>query len=88
MLMDADIPEYQVSWAVIGITSQSVPRFSSFLVGYMWRAQVRKVQSGAEQLIGSEAVVLDWAGGEGHVWVEGERWNPRSDRAFAKDDSC
>jgi membrane-bound serine protease (ClpP class) len=86
MLIDTDIPEYQVSWAVIGIAAAVSGAFLILLVGYMWRAQSRKVQGGAESLIGSEAVVLDWAVDDGHVWIQGERWKARSDRAFAEGD--
>jgi membrane-bound serine protease (ClpP class) len=56
--------------------------FLIFLMGYLWRAQGRKAVSGAEQLIGSEAVVLDWQDGEGYVWAQGERWHARGDRKF------
>src|SRR5271157_2523864 len=86
MLIDTDVPEYRLSWTVIGIAAAISASFLTLLAGYTWRAQVRKAQSGVEQLIGSEAVVLDWAAGEGHVWIEGERWNARSDRALAKGD--
>jgi membrane-bound serine protease (ClpP class) len=86
MLIDTDLPEYRLSRTVIGTAAAVSASFLILFVGYMLRSQVRKVQSGAEQLIGSKAVVLDWSGEEGHVWVEGERWNAISDRAFAKDD--
>ena len=45
--------------------------------------QGRKAVSGAEQLIGSEAVVLSWKEGQGFVWAQGERWSARGDRHFA-----
>jgi membrane-bound serine protease (ClpP class) len=86
MLIDTDVAEYRLSWTVIGVAAAVSASFLIVLVGYMWRVQAQKIQSGAEQMIGSEAVVLDWSGGEGHVWIEGERWNARSDRAFAKGD--
>jgi membrane-bound serine protease (ClpP class) len=86
MLIDTDIPEYRLSWTFISTAAIVSASFLTLFVGYTWRSQVRKVQSGAEQLIGGEAVVLDWSDGEGHVWVEGERWNARSDRAFAQGD--
>jgi membrane-bound serine protease (ClpP class) len=84
MLIDTDIPEYQLSWSVIGSTAAISAAFLIFVCGYAWRAHRRKVLGGPEELIGSEAIVLDWSGGEGHVMVEGERWNARGDGAFAK----
>jgi membrane-bound serine protease (ClpP class) len=86
MLIDTDVPEYRLSWTVIGVGAVVSASFLSLFVGYAWRAQIRKVQSGTEQLIGSEAVVLDWAAGEGYVWIEGERWSARGDQDFAKGD--
>ena len=53
-------------------------------MGYIWRGQRQKAVSGAEQLSGSEAVVLDWHDGEGHVWAEGERWQARGEGTFSK----
>jgi membrane-bound serine protease (ClpP class) len=84
MLIDTDVPEYQLSWSVIGSAAAISAVFLIFVCGYAWRVHRRKVLGGAEELIGSEAIVLDWSGGEGHVMVEGERWNARGDDAFAK----
>lgn len=86
MLIDTDIPQYQVSWPVIVGMAAVSAAFLILFVGYAWRSQTRKVRSGVEQLIGSEAIVLDWSGDRGHVWVEGERWNARSELSFAEGD--
>ncbi|MGA7328271.1 MAG: NfeD family protein, partial [Rhodomicrobium sp.] len=52
----------------------------------LWRSQRRKPVTGAEQLIGSEARVLNWRDGEGYVWAQGERWHARGRRVFAAGD--
>lgn len=86
MLIDSDIPEFQLSWTVILSTAALSVAFLIVLIGYVWRAHGLQVQTGAEQMVGSKAVVVDWAGTEGHVWVLGERWRARGDRAYAAGD--
>ena len=83
MLVNTDIPAYRVSYSVIAGTAAVSAAFLILLVGYLWRAQKRKAVSGAEQLIGSEAVVLNWKHWEGYVWAQGERWSARGDHHFA-----
>ncbi len=83
MLVNTDIPAYRVSYSVIGGTAAISAAFLILLMGYVWRGQRRKAVSGAEQLAGGEAVVLDWHGGEGYVWAQGERWHARGDKEFA-----
>ncbi|MGA7327509.1 MAG: nodulation protein NfeD [Rhodomicrobium sp.] len=83
MLVNTDIPAYRVSYGVIAAMAAVSASFLIVLMGYLWRIQRRKAVSGAEQLIGSEAVVLDWQDGDGYVWAQGERWHARGDRKFA-----
>ena len=57
--------------------------FLILLMGYVWRSLRRKAFTGAEELAGSEAVVLSWENGQGYVWAQGERWQARGDKDFA-----
>jgi membrane-bound serine protease (ClpP class) len=82
MLINTDIPAYRVSYSVIGVMAAISAGFLILLLGYVWRGQRRKAVSGAEQLIGSEAAVLDWQDGEGYVWMQGERWHARGEKKF------
>jgi membrane-bound serine protease (ClpP class) len=50
-------------------------------------ARKRPTATGAEQLIGSIAQVVDWSGPHGSVRVHGEIWSARSDRAMNPGDS-
>jgi membrane-bound serine protease (ClpP class) len=86
MLVHTDIPAYRVSYDVIAVMAIVSAAFLILLLGYVWRGQRRKAVSGAELLIGSEASVLDWQNGEGHVWMQGERWHARGDKKFAPGD--
>jgi membrane-bound serine protease (ClpP class) len=86
MLVNTDIPAYRVSYNVIAAMAAVSAAFLIFLMGFLWRTQGRKAVSGAEQLIGSGAVVLDWQDGEGYVWAQGERWHARGDSKFDSGD--
>ena len=78
MLMEVDAPGFRVSPMLIG----SVAAVSSglFLVVMMMllRARKRAVVTGPEQLLDSDAEVIDWRGKRGHVRVHGEIWNARA----------
>ncbi len=86
MLVKTDIPAFRVSHGVIAGTAAASAAFLIMLTGYVWRAQRRKAVSGIEQLTGSEAEVLDWQDGEGHVWAQGERWQARGQNRFSPGD--
>ncbi len=76
-LIDTDVPEYQISWSVIGATALMSGLILSVVLGYAWRSQRRQTVSGTEQLVGMQAQVIDWSGATGHLLVNGERWNAR-----------
>jgi membrane-bound serine protease (ClpP class) len=82
MLIHTDIPAFRVSYSVIATMAAVSAAFLTLLLGYIWRGQRRKAVSGAEQLIGNEAAVLNWRDGEGYVWMLGERWHARGDKEF------
>ncbi len=75
MLFDTEIPEFQVNWSVIA----ALAVFSFGVLVLILRVGIRsfgrKVVSGAEELAGAQATVLDWKNGRGHVFVHSERWN-------------
>jgi membrane-bound serine protease (ClpP class) len=75
MLIDADLPpQYQLSWPLIIGLAALTAGFVVLVVGYAVRTHRKRVTTGAEGLVGQRARVLEWAGGEGFVWAEGERW--------------
>lgn len=77
MLVDTDVPEFQMSWSVILGTAAVSGAVLILLMGFVWRAHHRPVATGAEHLMGAEAQVLEWQGQDGFVWAEGERWQAR-----------
>lgn len=76
MLIDTDIPAYQVSWWLIGAVAAISGLVLILLLGIAWRAY-RRGPATSVTMIGARAEVLDWAAGHGHVWAEGERWSAR-----------
>ena len=86
MLVDTDVPAYQVSWWVIGVMAALSGAVLTLLLGFTLRAYRRPAVSGAARLVGTEARVLDWSGGGGYVWAEGERWQASAERDLAVGD--
>ncbi len=74
MLVDTDVPQYQISWWLIGTMAAASGAVLILLVGISWRAY-RRAPASISPMQGLSAEVLDWSAGAGHVRVEGERWN-------------
>ncbi|MEQ8377743.1 NfeD family protein [Parvibaculum sp.] len=83
MLIDSDNPEFQISWVTIAGTATASAALLIFLIGYTLRAMRRPVATGAEEMEGAEARVLEWANGEGYVHIHGERWRARGPAELA-----
>ncbi|MES0827063.1 NfeD family protein [Ruegeria sp. SCP11] len=77
MLVDTDVEAYRVSWWLIGVMALVSASILAVLLGYTIRTYRRAPVSGANRMLGAKARVLDWSGGAGFVWVEGERWQAR-----------
>ena len=77
ILVDSENPEFQISWITIAGTAAASAALLIFILGYTLRAMRRPVATGAEEMEGAEARVLEWANGEGFVHIHGERWRAR-----------
>lgn len=87
MLMDTELPGYQIAMPVIaafGVTSVLV---LSFFLQMALRARKEPVVSGSEGMIGSQAEALEDFEKEGYVRAMGEIWQARSNRPVRKGDS-
>jgi len=78
LLMDTDVPGYEVSWALI--VPVALAAAASFLLIAMMamRSRHRPIVSGPEEMVGSPGQVLDWSDGKGHVRAHGEVWRARA----------
>lgn len=75
ILIDTDVPEFQIAWPVIGGLAV-VSLGLILLVGRLaLAARHSRIVSGREEMIGAVGVVQDWSGALGHVFAHGERWN-------------
>lgn len=75
MLMDTDVPGYQVSIAVIGAIA-AVGALLTFLIVYLFIYSRRsRVVSGREGMVGSVAQAMSNFDEQGRVFVHGEAWN-------------
>jgi membrane-bound serine protease (ClpP class) len=73
----SDIP-IQASWPVIASLTAVSAVFFLGILGMAVRARRRPVVTGAEEMIGSIAEVVQWTGSKGRVRVRGEIWSAES----------
>ena len=74
MLIDTDVAGYGVPWAVIVPVAAATGLFMVFVIGMALRSRRRAVVSGAETMIGAEALALEDIEQEGWARVQGESW--------------
>ena len=78
MLMDSDIPGYQLPIPIIAGFAIATGGVAFFVVGSAIQARRQKVVTGVESMIGAEALVLDDFDGRGSVRAFGEVWGASS----------
>ena len=86
ILMDTDLPGYQISYPIIAAFAAISIGIAVFAVGAALRARKARAATGKESMIGGRAHVVDDFDGEGRVRAFGEVWQARSDEPFAKGD--
>lgn len=83
ILVDTDIPQFQIALPVLAAVAVASLAFTVLVVRMALGARRSQVVSGREQLIGTTAVILDWQSLAGHVRVHGERWSARGNASFS-----
>jgi len=83
ILIDTDVPGFEVSLPIIAGIAAAGLGFSLLVVRLAWRSRKRPLVSGREGMIGERGTVLDWTGRSGRVLVAGERWKAESDASLA-----
>ena len=84
ILMDTDLPGYQVSMPIIAGVATASAALVFLTVGAAVRARMASVVSGAEAMIGTEGEVLDDFECAGRVRAAGEVWQARSHEPLEK----
>ena len=87
MLIDADVPGFEIAWELIGGIALVASILLLTTLTMLMRARNRAVVSGMEEMIGSTGEVRDWNGTEGSILVHGERWHARSERPLVQGQS-
>ncbi len=83
-MFDSDLPEFQIAvpaLAAVAVASLGAVLFTARLA---IKSRHRKVVSGREELIGANALVMDWNAQAGHVHLHGERWQASGGGSFRK----
>ena len=78
MLLETDVPGYEISWKLIGSIAAVSAGLFLLVILLLMRSRRRAVVSGPEEMIGSQGRVVDWSGEDGHVRIHGEIWRARS----------
>ena len=78
ILIDSDLPGFEIPYALIGGVAAASAAFLIFVVGMLLRARRRPVVSGREEMIGAAGEALEDFDGEGWARVRGETWRVRS----------
>lgn len=83
MLMDTELPAYQIALPMIVAITVFSAGLLIFALGMLARSRRRGLVSGAEHLPGQRAVVQRSDGRETYVLLEGELWQARCDGPLA-----
>jgi membrane-bound serine protease (ClpP class) len=86
LLIDTEAPGLEISWPIIGAIGVASLGFALLVARLAQTSHQRRIATGREEMIGSEAMVLEWSGTLGAVHVHGERWRAKSDRALSPGD--
>ena len=86
MLMDTDLPGYQLPLPIIAGFAVSAGGIAFFVIGSAVRARRSRVVTGQESMVGAAALVLEDFESEGAVRAFGEIWRAESDAPLKKDD--
>ena len=84
ILIDTDVPGFGIDISVIATLAVASVILLVFVVGLAIKARKRPVVSGAEELIGSEALVIEDFEQQGRVNIHSENWNAHCDSPLQK----
>jgi membrane-bound serine protease (ClpP class) len=85
ILMDTDLPAYQISKSIIASVATAAIGISLFVIGAAVRARNRKISAGREAMIGGTGEALeDITTGHGMVRAFGELWQVETRIPIAK----
>jgi len=82
ILIDTDMPAFDVSWPLIAGVASAGLLFALLAGRAAMTSRGMRKETGREGMIGKRGTVIDWDGHTGHVWALGERWSAVSSAAI------
>lgn len=86
MLMDTDLPAYQISMPLIAGLAAGTFGFFMLVVGALVKSRRQRLAIGNEAMIGESVRAMEDFDQHGHVFAQGETWQAVSDRPVRKGD--
>jgi len=86
MLMDSDLPAYQISFPLIAAFAVATGGLIVIILGAMLRARKQRVVSGTEAMLGSDGIALEDFEKTGRIFTQGENWIAVTDTPLMKGD--
>ncbi len=86
MLMDTNLPAYQLALPIVLAVTVFSVGLLVFALGMVLRARKRAVVSGVQRLVGMTTHVARLHDGEAWVWLDGELWHARSEAPLQPDE--
>ncbi|MEE9570684.1 MAG: NfeD family protein, partial [Gammaproteobacteria bacterium] len=84
ILVDTDMPEFQISWAVISAMAVTSLILTFIVTRLAISSHRRRVVTGAEEMAGARGEVADWRNDRGYVIAHGERWKAVSEAPLTR----
>jgi membrane-bound serine protease (ClpP class) len=78
ILIDSDLPGFEIPYGLIGGVAVASGLFLVFVIGMVVRGRRRPVVSGREEMLGAVGEALDDFADEGWMRVHGETWRART----------
>jgi len=78
ILIDSDLPGFEIPYGLIGGVAVASGLFLLFLIGMVARGRRRPIVSGREEMLGAIGEALDDFDAEGWMRVHGEMWRART----------
>lgn len=78
MLIETDVPGFELPWTIIATVTAVSFAFFFFVIGMAVQARRRPVLTGSEELIGAGGEIVDHADGQWWARVRSENWQVRS----------
>jgi len=84
ILIDTDMPEFQISWAAISAMAVTSLVLTFVVARLAISSHRRTVVTGLEEMAQARGEVADWRGRRGYVIAHGERWKAVSKAPLTK----